>query len=44
MIQYSRCSEFSSHKDELQNRDTQNNVTLPVTNSKMFTEILLSSY
>ena len=39
-----RGSDFSSHETELRNRITQNDVTLPVTNSKMFTEILLSSY
>ena len=37
-------SEFSSYKIELQNRVTQNDATLRVTNSKMFIEILLSSY
>ena len=37
-------SEFSSYKIELRNRVTQNDVTLPVTNSKIFTEILPSSY
>ena len=37
-------SEFSSYETELQNRVTQNDVTLRVTNSKMFIEILLSSY
>ena len=36
-----RGSEFSSYEIELQNRVTQNDVTLQVTNSKMFTEILL---
>ena len=37
-------SEFSSYEIELQNRVTQNKVTLRVTNSKIFIEILLSSY
>ena len=31
-------------RDQLRNRVTQNDVTLRVTNSKMFTEILLLSY
>ena len=35
-----RLSEFSSYEIELRNRVTQNDVT----NSKMFIEILLSSY
>ena len=39
-----RGSEFSSYKIELRNRVTQNDVILRVTNSKMFIEILLSSY
>ena len=37
-------SEFSSYEIELQNQVTQNDVTLRVTNSKIFIEILLSSY
>ena len=36
--------EFSSYKTELRNRVTQNDVILRVTNSKMFLEILFSSY
>ena len=47
VILKSKCtgsSEFSNHETELQNRITQNEVTLPVTNSKIFAEILLSSY
>ena len=36
-------SEFSSYEIELQNQVTQNDVTLRVTNSKIFIEILLSS-
>ena len=39
-----RSSKFSSYKIELRNRVTQNDVTLLVTNSKIFIEILLSSY
>ena len=37
-------SEFSSYELELQNRVTQNDVILRVTNSKIFIEILLSTY
>ena len=37
-------SEFSSYEIELRNRVTQNDVTLRVANSKIFIEILLSSY
>ena len=37
-------SEFSSYKIDLRNRVTQNDVPLRVTNSKVFIEILLSSY
>ena len=37
-------SEFFSYEIELRNRVTQNDVTLRVTNSKIFIEILLSSY
>ena len=37
-------SEFMSYKIELRIRATQNDVTLRVTNSRMFTEIILSSY
>ena len=40
---WKRASEFSSYKIELRNRVTQNDVTLRVTNSKTFIEILLSS-
>ena len=40
---WKRASEFSSYKIELRNRVTQNDVTLWVTNSKTFIEILLSS-
>ena len=36
--------EFSSYEIELQNPVTQNDVPLQVTNSKVFIEILLSSY
>ena len=36
--------EFSSYQIELGNRVTQNDVTLRVTITKMFIEILLSSY
>ena len=39
-----RGSEFSSYEIELRNLVTQNNVTLRVTNSKMFIEILHLSY
>ena len=39
-----RESEFFSHKIELRNRVTQNHVTPWVTNGKMCTEVLLSSY
>ena len=39
-----RGSEFSSYEIELRNLATQNNTTLRVTNSKIFIEILLSSY
>ena len=37
-------SEFLSYEIELRNRVTQNDVTLRVTNSEIFIEILLSSY
>ena len=37
-------SRFSSYKIELQNRVTQSDVTLRVTNSKIFLETVLSSY
>ena len=40
----SQGSEFSSYEIELRNQITQNDVTHRVTNSKMFIEILLSSY
>ena len=42
-ISRNRGSEFSSYEIELRNRVMQNDVTLRVTNSKMFIEILLSS-
>ena len=37
-------SEFSSYEIELQKQVTQNDVTLRVTNTKIFTEIFLWSY
>ena len=37
-------SEFSSYEIELQNQVTQNDVILWITNSKIFVDILLSSY
>ena len=37
-------SEFSSYEIELRNQVTQNDVTIRVTNSKIFIEILLLSY
>ena len=39
-----RGSEFSSYRIELRNRVTQNNVTLRVTNSNIFLEILSLSH
>ena len=39
-----RGSEFLSFEIELRNRVTQNDVTLRVTDSKIFIEILFSSY
>ena len=39
-----RGSEFWSYEIELRERVTQNDVTVRVTNSKMFREILLSGY
>ena len=36
--------EFSSYEIELRNQVRQNDVTLRVTNSKIFTETLLSGY
>ena len=39
-----RDLEFWSYEIELRERVTQNDVTVRVTNSKMFREILLSSY
>ena len=42
-IQDKRRSEFSSYTIDLRNRFTQNDVTLRVTNLKIFIEILLSS-
>ena len=39
-----RGSEFSSYEIELRNRVAQNDVTLRVTNSNIFVEILLLSY
>ena len=44
MIYLFRDSEFSSYEIELQNGVLQNDVTLWVINSKIFIEILLSSY
>ena len=41
---FSGGSEFSNHEIELRNRVTQNDVALRVGNSKIFIEILLSSY
>ena len=41
---YNWGSEFSSYKIKLWNRVTQNDVAIRVTNSKIFVEILLSSY
>ena len=41
---YTRRSEFSSYKIELRNRVKQKNITLRVTYSKIFEEILPSSY
>ena len=43
-VLHSGGSEFSSYEIELQNRVTQNDVTLRVTNSEIFVEIILSSY
>ena len=37
-------SEFSCYEIELRNRTTQNDVTLRVTDSKIFKDSLLSSY
>ena len=37
-------SKFSSYEIELPNRDTQNDITLQVTNSEIFLDILLLSY
>ena len=37
-------SELASYEIELRNQVTQNDTTLPVTNSKIFIEIILSSY
>ena len=39
-----RGSELWSYEIELQNGVTQNDITIRVTNSKMFIEILLSSH
>ena len=39
-----RRSEITSCKIEIRNRVTQNDATLPVTNSKIFIEIILLSY
>ena len=44
IILYFRGSEFSSYKIELRNQVRQNYVTLRVTYSNIFIEILLSSY
>ena len=43
MQSFARGSQMSSYEIELRNRVTQNNVTLRVTNSKFFIEILLAS-
>ena len=43
-IHFNINEEFSSYELELQNRVTQNDVTLRLTNSKIFIEILLSNY
>ena len=37
-------SKFPSYETELRNWVTQNNVTIGVTNSKIFVEVLLLSY
>ena len=39
-----RGSELASYEIELRNQVTQNDTTLPVTNLKIFIEIILSSY
>ena len=44
LMSWMRGSEFSSYEIKLQNRVTQNDVTLRVINSEIFTEILISSY
>ena len=44
LAHFQRGSELSSYQIELRNRVMQNDVTLRVTNSKNFIEILLSSY
>ena len=44
LMSWMRGSEFSSYEIKLQNRVTQNDVTLRVINSEIFIEILLSSY
>ena len=43
-FEFTRSLEFSGYKIELQDRVTLNDITLWVINSKMFIEILLSSY
>ena len=43
-MSFRRGSEFSSYEIELQKRVSQNEVTFQVTNSKIFIEILLSTY
>ena len=44
LMSFRRGSEFSSYEIELQKRVSQNEVTFQVTNSKIFIEILLSTY
>ena len=44
MLTDENSSEFSSYEIEFRNQVKQNDVTLRVNNSKMFIEILLSSY
>ena len=44
LMSWMRGSECSSYEIKLQNRVTQNDVTLRVINSEIFTEILISSY
>ena len=44
MCRFQRGSEFSNYEIELRNPVTQNDVTLRVTNSNIFTQVLLSNY